>query len=1460
MASELAYNPLHQVLVCKGCQTCIIPGAASVERHLRAHPHCLLGQVLKTHLAYAQTLTLRTVQELREQKPQSEVVKLDHLKVFDGFQCLLCSTFLTIHLPRMRRHMHVHGRKAKEHIATPLWQECRLQTYFTAGSRIDYFVVIDNKEKGGLSKQARDSTSLTQPEKELFEKLEKDYKDVNCDLDEQATIVQDIGDSRSERVPWLHDVTGFPYHNTMLKDEEIWSSYKLPPKKELDAGSENSEDPSLVRILLAAEAVLRDAYRLCSDTSPDRKMTQQRANILNEFYAGASGKADGFRYFKNASTLVTYFTTMKQLLVYYYRVVYNEDGHFTRTQAQLGDQLLPGDVIQPTASQIRAMDEIMEALDLEDGEEAELALKHAIRRLYLALICHTVGSVPFKSPVLSFCAMLSRKVRGKGRGLWEEPGNFNSHLSALTWTAQLVLFDYACFQEQDDEDQIPIFLAKICKKFFQQLAETPFGHILQWRLYLFKVGKAVITKHQARWFLDGQTVEYRGVELQMSQISDLVVSEYQQAHALLYNELLFQAKDLIPMESWRLKDDLDLEDFGGSWLSHPSNSELLEGAELALFRRIQGNSELRAMFLTKGKDGSMVLCPKAMEIYEAHAQEFLKRVLVLCHIPPGPPLREPELLSVMWRNNARQRHLLIWEKLVMIYTQYHKGQQQSGAYKDNIRFLPKAIGDLLLMYIAYVLPLRQLFLRQQTPGALISPYLWAKLDGTVWADGTLSACLRKACTRAKVPGLHTSNWRQFAASITKEKFSAKERANFDLEDSIGEDIEDELDLVALAELSNHTYHTFNHAYAGTTTLTMNTLLHRSYRASDSWRTFFRFDHILQGKRPRGASETLSLRMLDASKRGQMRRKGAYSAADLLAVARRLYNAPDMQLRVPGQRDGLLAVMGPHPAEQVVLVIGTGSGKSLIFIVGASVADARTTILVLPMVILRGDMLRRCHLIGIRPLIWSVDCKQSASLVIVSAEAVCTETFLDYARGLVSRQKLDRIVIDEGHLTITTSDYRPCMAQLGWYIRQIRTQTVWLTATLPPVMQEQFIEHNKLVKPRVIRESTNRSNIKYMVSRETGPGTLIEKAANLVRVYWPRKEIFDHAQDKIILYCRTRDEVALLANTLGCSSYTSESGSDEEKAAILSGWLSNLDQPAIAATSALGIGFDYPHVRWVVHVNAPDEVSAFSQESGRAGRDGRKASSIVMLSATWKPQLDQPLSPDREAMQLYLTQRYCSRGVLSQFLDAQPDWRWCMAGEEVCQVCGDPHTEARPQDLTFALERPAGMVFTGPEEVLRQDYARDQVLDSYERDLQTMVGSCLYCRVEGRSFEHAAGKCSRRFHWINAKNEAYQTRKGEDKDWIERYVACWNCYQPQDICRAADPEHEETECRFPDMVMPICYGVYKQVGGPKWLQKYFQRTFKTELEYMLWLGETASLGGNECIQANCVAAAALGELG
>jgi hypothetical protein len=65
-------------------------------------------------------------------------------------------------------------------------------------------------------------------------------------------------------------------------------------------------------------------------------------------------------------------------------------------------------------------------------------------------------------------------------------------------------------------------------------------------------------------------------------------------------------------------------------------------------------------------------------------------------------------------------------------------------------------------------------------------------------------------------------------------------------------------------------------------------------------------------------------------------------------------------------------MGPQLAEQVVLVIGTGSGKTLVVMIRATIVDTRTIILVLLIVTLRGDILRYFHEVGIRPLIWSVD--------------------------------------------------------------------------------------------------------------------------------------------------------------------------------------------------------------------------------------------------------------------------------------------------------------------------------------------------------------------------------------------------------------------------------------------------------------------------------------------------------
>ena len=88
-------------------------------------------------------------------------------------------------------------------------------------------------------------------------------------------------------------------------------------------------------------------------------------------------------------------------------------------------------------------------------------------------------------------------------------------------------------------------------------------------------------------------------------------------------------------------------------------------------------------------------------------------------------------------------------------------------------------------------------------------------------------------------------------------------------------------------------------------------------------------------------------------------------------------------------------------EQVVVVLPIGAGKSLLFMLLCTLPDARTTILIVPLVSLYGDMLRRVKEARIDHLEWQLGERREAALILISAEAVSSKEFIKYAQRLVA---------------------------------------------------------------------------------------------------------------------------------------------------------------------------------------------------------------------------------------------------------------------------------------------------------------------------------------------------------------------------------------------------------------------------------------------------------------------------
>ncbi|RHZ43207.1 uncharacterized protein CDV56_101272 [Aspergillus thermomutatus] len=303
---------------------------------------------------------------------------------------------------------------------------------------------------------------------------------------------------------------------------------------------------------------------------------------------------------------------------------------------------------------------------------------------------------------------------------------------------------------------------------------------------------------------------------------------------------------------------------------------------------------------------------------------------------------------------------------------------------------------------------------------------------------------------------------------------------------------------------------------------------------------------------------------------------------------------------------------------------------MLFMVPAFAAPGGTTIVVVPLVALRADMQRRCRELGISCVPWeSRRPPDAASIVLVTPESAVSPDFQTFLNQLRWMRRLDRIMIDECHVM------------------------VWLTATLPPSMEDELcrrMKHDRTAMT-IYRAQTSRPNVAYR---------WIESEAVVAFI---QDRIQQVAGGKVIIYANIIGQVTAMTRVLG---------------------------PVITAMSALGMGVDIPNIRSIIHIGTPRTLLDYAQESGRAGRDGQRSEAIIIQPAGWDapaPWMEGVLPEDQERVADYMGVVEgvgCRRVVLDWYLDGVVDGyqrQHCQdqdGAEQACDGC-DPDWEGREVD-------------------------------------------------------------------------------------------------------------------------------------------------------------------------------------
>jgi len=329
-------------------------------------------------------------------------------------------------------------------------------------------------------------------------------------------------------------------------------------------------------------------------------------------------------------------------------------------------------------------------------------------------------------------------------------------------------------------------------------------------------------------------------------------------------------------------------------------------------------------------------------------------------------------------------------------------------------------------------------------------------------------------------------------------------------------------------------------------------------------------------------------------------------ADPLDVLHRVFGLPGFRGEQKAVIEQVLA------GGDAIVLMPTGGGKSLCYQLPA-LCRPGVGIVVSPLIALMRNQVAALRQLGVNAaaLNSSLTAAESAvvradlrakrlDLLYVAPERLMTPEFLEMLDGA----EIALFAIDEAHCVSQWGhDFRPEYLQLAALGERFPgVPRIALTATADMQSREDIRRRLNLGKAKLFLASFDRPNIRYAVVPKATP------QRQLLAFLKPRQG------ESGIVYCLSRatvEETAAALKAAGINALPYHAKLDPAVRSRNQDTFLAEDGVVMVATIAFGMGIDKPDVRFVVHLDLPGSLEAYYQETGRAGRDGMPADTLLL---------------------------------------------------------------------------------------------------------------------------------------------------------------------------------------------------------------------------------------------------------